>query len=319
MQRPVAVVGEVVGDVDQGVDRPQAHRGQLALQPLRRRSVLQAADQPPREGRAGVRSRDADFEGTWEGALHRRHRQVLQAADAGRGEVAGDAGHAQPVGPVGGHLEIDHCFQAERLGGGRADGKVVRQFDDAVRFLGGLQLGGRTQHAVGDHAPHGPGLQGDAAAGDVGPDRGVDGDQAGAGVGRAADDLLAAVPGVDLADAQAVGVGVLHRLDDAGDREGLQLRAGILDVLDLEAGHGHGVHHLIDRGVGGEVILEPGKGELHAVLPILPRLAGEVARRIAPRQRGRWRDSGASGGPSTASRSPSPVARGRIWSAIFIS
>jgi hypothetical protein len=147
-----------------------------------------------------------------------------------------------------------------------ADGQVVRQFQDALGAVVGLQLGARAQHAVGDDAAHRLLDQGHAQAGHIGADRGVDGGQARTGVGRAADDLLAAVDGVDLADPQAVGVGVLHGLDDLGHREGGQLGRRIGDVLDLEAGHGHGG----DDGGGGrlglEVVLQPGKGELHALI-----------------------------------------------------
>ena len=116
---------------------------------------------------------------------------------------------------------------------------------------------------MGDHAADLAGNQGDAGAGDVGPERRIDHGQAGPGVGGAADDLLAAVLRVDLADAQAVGVGVLHGLDDPADREGGQLRRRILDMLDLQAGHGHGVNDLADRGGGLEVVLQPGQGEFH--------------------------------------------------------
>ena len=51
MQRPGAVVGHEVGDVDQRVDWPQADRGEALLQPLRRRAVLDPAHQPQREAR----------------------------------------------------------------------------------------------------------------------------------------------------------------------------------------------------------------------------------------------------------------------------
>ena len=221
VQRPGAVVGDEVGDVDQGVDRAQADRAQPRLQPGRRGAVLHAADQPAGEGRAGVRavergSRSGRGRRPGTGATDRS----FSVPTPGRGEVAGDAGDAQPVGPVRRHLEVDHRLQAERLGGRRRPPAGLGQLQDAVGLLGGLQLGGRAEHAVGDHAAHRPRLQRDAGAGDVGPDRRVDGDEAGPGVGRAADDLLAPVLGLDLADAQAVGVRVLHGLDDAGDREG---------------------------------------------------------------------------------------------------
>jgi hypothetical protein len=58
---------------------------------------------------------------------------------------------------------------------------------------------------------------------------------AGARIGRAADDLDDAAAGIDLADAQAVGIGVLHGLDHVADDEGLQAAALSVDALDLEA------------------------------------------------------------------------------------
>ena len=57
VQRPAAVVGDEVGDVDQRVDRAQADRRQPLLQPVRRRAVLDAAHQAQREGRAERRRR----------------------------------------------------------------------------------------------------------------------------------------------------------------------------------------------------------------------------------------------------------------------
>ena len=61
VQRPAAVEGDVVGDVHQGVDRPQADRGQPAAQPFRARGVAHAAHQPQREAPA-QRRRIAEVE-----------------------------------------------------------------------------------------------------------------------------------------------------------------------------------------------------------------------------------------------------------------
>ena len=120
VQRPGAVVGDQVGDVDQGVDRAQADGLQLRLQPGRRGAVLHAPDQPAGEGRAGVRPSSRISIGQGKLPATGATDEVLQRAEAGGGEVAGDAGDAQPVGPVGRHLEVDHRLQAQRLGGGRA-------------------------------------------------------------------------------------------------------------------------------------------------------------------------------------------------------
>ena len=217
MQRPGAVVGDQVRDIDQGVDGAQADRGQLLLQPRGRWAVLHAADQPAGELATGACAVQADLDGIGELARGLGDADVFQCPQTGGGQVAGDAHDAQPVGAVRGDFEVDDGFEAERFGGRGSDGEVVRQFHDAIGFRGGLKLGGRAEHAVGNHAAHRLLDQGDAQARHIGADGGVDGGQADAGVRGAADDLLAAIPGFDLADPQPVGVGVLHRLDNLGD------------------------------------------------------------------------------------------------------
>ena len=54
VQRPVAVVGDEVGDVDERRDRAEADGAQAVLQPLRRGAVPDAADQAADEERAGL-------------------------------------------------------------------------------------------------------------------------------------------------------------------------------------------------------------------------------------------------------------------------
>ena len=61
MERPAAVVGDEVGDVDQRVDRAEADGAEPPLHPFRRRAVLDAAHQAEPEGRA-ERRRVAEVE-----------------------------------------------------------------------------------------------------------------------------------------------------------------------------------------------------------------------------------------------------------------
>ena len=53
MQRPAAVIGDKVGDVDQRRDRPKPDGAQPFLHPFGRRAVLHIADQSGRRNRTG--------------------------------------------------------------------------------------------------------------------------------------------------------------------------------------------------------------------------------------------------------------------------
>ena len=60
--------------------------------------------------------------------------------------------------------------------------------------------------------------------------------------------------GVDDADLQPVGVGMLLRFDDGGDDEAVVLARRVLDQLDLEPDAGQRVDDLGERGRGVEVV-----------------------------------------------------------------
>ena len=111
VQRPAAVVGDEVGDVDQRVDRAKPDRLQPLLQPLRRRAVLDAAHEAQRERRAermGLAEVELDRDRAGEFALDRLRRALLERADVGRGEIARDAVDAGAVGPVRRQVDVDH-------------------------------------------------------------------------------------------------------------------------------------------------------------------------------------------------------------------
>ena len=61
----------------------------------------------------------------------------------------------------------------------------------------------------------------------------------------------------------AVGVGVLLGLEHAGDGEGRELLAGVVDALDLQPHGRELLGQLLDRSVGVEMVLEPGEREFH--------------------------------------------------------
>ena len=227
VQRPVEVEGHQVGDVDQGRDRAQADRLQAALQPVGRGAVPEAAEMAADHDGAGavglglVAVRPLDR--TFVAAGDRVGLDRLQRAEARRRQIAGDAVHAQAIGAVGRHLDLDHrIVEAERLGRRRAGRGLGRQVDDAAMVVAQLQLAEGAQHAVALLAADLARLQRHVRARDVAAGRREDALHAGARVGRAAHDLHQAAAGIDPAQPQPVGIGMLHRLDHVADDEALR-------------------------------------------------------------------------------------------------
>ena len=200
--------------------------------------------------------------------LHAFGLDRLQRAEARGGEVARDAVHAEAIAAVGRHLDLDNrIVEAERLGGGDAGLRFGRQVDDAVMIVAELELAHRAEHAVALLAADLADLEVHVGAGDVAARRGEHGLHARARVGRAAHDLHDSRAGIDLADAQAIGVGMLHGLDHVAHDEALQGLGRIGDALDFEAEHGQRIAHFGEARVGLDMLLEPGKRELHRATP----------------------------------------------------
>ncbi len=268
MQRPAAVKGDEIGDIDQRIDRAQPDRDQPLLQPIRRRAVLDATYETQREGRA-QRRRRAEIELN----LHRGRklafdlldRLVLELAHVGCREIAGDAVHAGAIGPVRREVDLDQrIVELGPLRKACPDRRVSRQLDDAVVIVGDLQLGFRDQHAPAFDVADLADPERDVLAGDEGAGRREHADHAGARVRRAAHDLdRLAVAGIDHADAQPIGIGMLFRLDDFGDDEGREQLRLVLEALDFEPDHGELVGDLAERTIGVEMLLQPGEGEFH--------------------------------------------------------
>ena len=113
VQRAAAVEADVVGDVDQRVDGAQADGLEALLHPGRRGAVADAPDVAAGEAGAGVArflgEVELDVDGAVVVALDAADLLLgLELAEAGGGEVAGDAAHARAVGPVGGELHVQH-------------------------------------------------------------------------------------------------------------------------------------------------------------------------------------------------------------------
>ena len=268
MQRPAAVVGDEVGDIDEGIDRAQSDRRQPLLQPVGRRTVLDAAHEPQREG-GTERRRGAEIERhphrTGKRALYRLDARVLELPHVGGGEIARDAVHAGAVGTVRRQVDLDHGIaEAGPLRVVRPDRRIVRQVDDAFVVVGKLQLEFGDEHAAALDAADGADGERHVLAGDKRARRHEHALHAGARIGRAAHHLdRIAAAGIHHADAQPVGIGVLFGLDHPRDDERRQELRLVLDALDLEPDHGELVDDLAQRAIGVEMLLEPAEGEFH--------------------------------------------------------
>jgi hypothetical protein len=270
VERPVEIEGDEIGDVDQRRDRPQADRHEPILQPARARPVAHAADEAAEEERARlvVRPGEMHRDRAAERALDRRRIERHEAPQSGRGEIAGDAAHAEAVGAVGRDLDVEHgIVEASELREGRADRRVRRQLDDAFVIVGQRQLIARHQHAARFDAANGALLQHHAAARDRRAGRREHTQHASPRIGRAAHHLHPLLAGVDDADAQLVGIGMRLGRDDARDGEGRQILGAVLDAVDFQAAHHQRRDDLVERSVRLEMRPKPGERRLHRASP----------------------------------------------------
>ncbi len=264
----------IVADIDDVVDRTQADGGEAALDPLGRGADLHAGDDRGGVERAIVRAGDAHAReqigarlggdlGGREGNL-----RVAELLLEPCGEFAGDAEVAEGVGAVGRNLDVeDGVAGGKHVVDRRAEGGLAGEDEQALGVLGDGELLGGAHHAGGKLAAD-LGLLDDEVAGEDGAGERDGHAFAGVAIGRAADDGAdAAVGGADVdgADGELVGVGVFVAGEDLADDDIGELgRAGVDDLLDLEADEGDGAGDLVVGDAGEvDVVLEPGAGEFH--------------------------------------------------------
>ena len=85
----------------------------------------------------------------------------------------------------------------------------------------------------------------------------------GVDVRRAAHDAQLAVAEVDVGEADAVGIGVRHDVEDPGDDDAVDVAAGLVDLLDLEAELVQRVRDVGRRGLDRRELTDPGERCAH--------------------------------------------------------
>ena len=293
----VGVVGlaqlehDVVGDVDHVADGPHPGHGEAPGQPGGRR-----ADGDPGDGGAGEAGRQVgglDRHGGLRPAVVRgQGRRVGDGegqAEVG-GQVAGDAGHRQGVGPVRGDVEVEHGVGVDAEGVGQSHarlGPVGLDDQDPGVVVGQAQLRRRAQHPLRPLAPH-------LAAGDLhpvrqpGPDGGQRDEVAGPEVERPAHDLAGgpAVTHVDLDELHLVGVGMGAGGDHPGHDHPVEPLPHPLHTLDHQPQAGQGAGQPVDVVPKGREVTQPREGNFHAASVSCIRSAPR--RTKTPRSRAPW-------------------------------
>ncbi len=207
MQRLTQLQHHVVGDVDSGIDAAHVGTTQTLDHPQRGRTrQVDIADHTAQVARACSRSQ----------YFHRTHFIVHSAdsSDLRTGDFSGvqrtdftrQTGHRQAVATVRGQVDLDAgIVQAQIDTNVLANRRISSQFHQAVIALAGLQLGSRTQHAVGLDAAQ-LGFLDLEIAGKLGADHGEWNFQARTHIWRTTDNLKGFAAIADLTHTQLVGI-----------------------------------------------------------------------------------------------------------------
>ena len=132
-----------------------------------------------------------------------------------------------------------------------------------------FELAHRAHHAVACHPTDRGDLQRDVAPRHIGAGRTEHADEAGARIGRAADDLHRPLARVDAQHLELVRLRVALGGEHARDAERREPGRRVLDALDLQPDARERLDDRLQRRVGLKMVLEPGEGELHAPTPPL--------------------------------------------------
>jgi hypothetical protein len=249
VQRLAELEEHQVRHVDDHVDRAHPGRGEPLGEPRRARPDRDAAHQPRAVARAafGVLDLDVHRRGGGLALLFRLDRRHPQRTAEMRAHLARDAEDRRAVAAVRRERDLEHVVAGrehrveprtdgrcvgqdedsvetersevdERARGERSESELLRGADHPVRHdVADLRL--LDLRAVGQRRP-------DDRHGDLLP---------GGDVRRAAHDLdRLGAPEVDLADRQAIRIGMRLPIEDESDLEGREVGPDALDRLDLE-------------------------------------------------------------------------------------
>ena len=242
---------------------------QPRLEPERRLADGRAAKQPPDVARATLEVLDTDVDlllGTSFGVAPGRRREH---AAGDRGDLPRDAVDRREIGTVEAGLDVEDVVrQREHVGERRSRLEPVGQHHDPAVIRAEVDLALGEDHPARELAAE---LRLAERLLGAGQERTRQRDRDGrprSEVPRAADDLSRlALPHVDLAQLQPVGVRVLARLEHLADEELAEVAVDVRnaarnDPVDLAAREDELARELLEREPEVDVLAEPGDREL---------------------------------------------------------
>src|SRR5438552_9182460 len=184
---------DVVGDVDDVVDRTHAGPDEAGLHPFGRWADANAREQRRRETRTGMVVLDADVELLRRAGPEPLERRLPETRAEQRGDLARDALDAEAVRAIGLKVEREDGL-AEDLAEERADRQLGVEDVDPLVLVTEAELLSRQHHALALDPAHGLAAQGRALSGVAVDDRrafvGIWDDRALGQIRRAGDDRL---------------------------------------------------------------------------------------------------------------------------------
>ena len=261
----------VVGNIHQGRHAPLTATGQAIQHPLRRGGAgVHIAHDAARETTAQIRRTDLHRQLVGQLGWHSWEHWLLERSPRQRRHFAGNAVNAQAMREIGRELEGEQRVVQIQVGTNvLPHGRCSIQLQQATMVFRQFELTGRAQHALALHTAQLAHLDEEGLAivtgWQLGTHQGARHLDADTGVGRAANDVQqGALPHIDLAHAQAIGVRMLHSfLDLAHDDFGEGRRHGT-QFFDLQPCHGQGVGQLLRRQRWIAEFAQPGLRKLHS-------------------------------------------------------
>ncbi|KPW89077.1 Uncharacterized protein ALO79_06617 [Pseudomonas syringae pv. castaneae] len=286
MQRLTQLEHHVVGDVDSGIDAAHVGTTQALDHPQRSRTrQINVADDAAQVTRACSRSQYFD-----------RAHFIVHSADSSdlrTGDVSGvqrtdftrQTGHRQAVATVRGQVDLDAgVVQVQVDANVLTDRRIGGQLHQAIIALAGLQLGSRTQHAVGLDATQ-LGFLDLEIARQLGADHGKWNFQARTHVWRTTDNLKGFAAIADLTHAQLVGIGVLFGAQHLAYDHPTENTGGQRHAVNLKTGHRQTSNQLVAGNLRAYPATQPLFTEFHPALLKGSLRLSEIARGTANRCR----------------------------------